>query len=74
MTVIQAQVTSGQQMSHATSSLPAGSLSHSECSTPPRSPLNVDTLSSCSQPQTSASTLPRIAVNPTSHGERRKDR
>ncbi|XP_049983254.1 disks large homolog 5 isoform X2 [Alexandromys fortis] len=51
-----------------------GSLSHSECSTPPRSPLNIDTLSSCSQPQTSASTLPRIAVNPTSHGERRKDR
>ncbi|KFO37025.1 Disks large like protein 5 [Fukomys damarensis] len=51
-----------------------GSLSHSECSTPPQSPLNIDTLPSCSQPQTSASTLPRIAVNPTSHGERRKDR
>ncbi|XP_029324934.1 disks large homolog 5 isoform X3 [Mus caroli] len=51
-----------------------GSLSHSECSTPPRSPLNIDTLSSCSQPQTTASTLPRIAVNPSSHGERRKDR
>ncbi|XP_060238137.1 disks large homolog 5 isoform X5 [Meriones unguiculatus] len=51
-----------------------GSLSHSECSTPPRSPLNIDTLSSCSQPQTSASTLPRIAVNHPSHGERRKDR
>nr|XP_044993180.1 disks large homolog 5 isoform X2 [Jaculus jaculus] len=51
-----------------------GSLSHSECSTPPRSPLSIDTLSSCSQPQTSASTLPRIAVNPASHGERRKDR
>ncbi|XP_052045844.1 disks large homolog 5 isoform X3 [Apodemus sylvaticus] len=51
-----------------------GSLSHSECSTPPRSPLNIDALSSCNQPQTSASTLPRIAVNPSSHGERRKDR
>ncbi|XP_029397172.1 disks large homolog 5 isoform X3 [Mus pahari] len=51
-----------------------GSLSHSECSTPPRSPLNIDTLSSCSQPQSAASTLPRIAVNPSSHGERRKDR
>ncbi|KAM6183856.1 disks large homolog 5 isoform 2-T2 [Erethizon dorsatum] len=51
-----------------------GSLSHSECSTPPQSPLNIDTLPSCSQPQTSASTLPRIAINPTSHGERRKDR
>ncbi|XP_058155285.1 disks large homolog 5 isoform X5 [Dasypus novemcinctus] len=51
-----------------------GSLSHSECSTPPRSPLNVDTLSSCSQSQASASTLPRIAVNPASLGERRKDR
>uniref|UniRef100_A0A8C2VYF5 Discs large MAGUK scaffold protein 5 n=2 Tax=Chinchilla lanigera TaxID=34839 RepID=A0A8C2VYF5_CHILA len=51
-----------------------GSLSHSECSTPPQSPLNTDSLPSCSQPQTSASTLPRIAVNATSHGERRKDR
>ncbi|XP_021115330.1 disks large homolog 5 isoform X3 [Heterocephalus glaber] len=51
-----------------------GSLSHSECSTPPQSPLNIDTLPSCSQPQTSASTLPRIAINATSHGERRKDR
>ncbi|XP_017352229.1 disks large homolog 5 isoform X2 [Cebus imitator] len=51
-----------------------GSLSHSECSTPPQSPLNIDTLSSCSQSQTSASTLPRIAVNPASLGERRKDR
>ncbi|XP_042815763.1 disks large homolog 5 isoform X4 [Panthera tigris] len=51
-----------------------GSLSHSECSTPPQSPLNIDTLSSCSQSQTSASTLPRIAVNPTALGERRKDR
>ncbi|XP_076980898.1 disks large homolog 5 isoform X2 [Tamandua tetradactyla] len=51
-----------------------GSLSHSECSTPPQSPLNVDTLSSCSQSQASASTLPRIAVNPASLGERRKDR
>ncbi|KAG3264610.1 discs large MAGUK scaffold protein 5, transcript variant X3 [Ictidomys tridecemlineatus] len=51
-----------------------GSLSHSECSTPPQSPLNIDTLSTCSQSQTSASTLPRIAVNPASLGERRKDR
>ncbi|KAL0615703.1 Disks large-like protein 5 [Plecturocebus cupreus] len=51
-----------------------GSLSHSECSTPPQSPLNIDTLSSCSQSQTSASTLPRIAVNPVSLGEQRKDR
>ncbi|XP_072612444.1 disks large homolog 5 isoform X6 [Vulpes vulpes] len=51
-----------------------GSLSHSECSTPPQSPLNIDTLSSCSQSQTSASTLPRIAVNPAALGERRKDR
>lgn len=51
-----------------------GSLSHSECSTPPQSPLNVDTLSSCSQSQTSASTLPRIAVNAAALGERRKDR
>ncbi|XP_037352969.1 disks large homolog 5 isoform X2 [Talpa occidentalis] len=51
-----------------------GSLSHSECSTPPQSPLNLDTLSSCSQSQTSASTLPRIAINPASLGERRKDR
>ncbi|XP_074195772.1 disks large homolog 5 isoform X7 [Rhinolophus sinicus] len=51
-----------------------GSLSHSECSTPPQSPLSVDTLSSCSQSQTSASTLPRIAVNPVALGERRKDR
>nr|XP_012321710.1 disks large homolog 5 isoform X4 [Aotus nancymaae] len=51
-----------------------GSLSHSECSTPPQSPLNINTLSSCSQSQTSASTLPRIAVNPASLGERRKDR
>ncbi|XP_023574767.1 disks large homolog 5 isoform X3 [Octodon degus] len=51
-----------------------GSLSHSECSTPPQSPLNIDTLPLCGQPQASASTLPRIAVNPTSHGERRKDR
>ncbi|KAM6185552.1 LOW QUALITY PROTEIN: disks large homolog 5 [Rhynchocyon petersi] len=51
-----------------------GSLSHSECSTPPQSPLSIDTLSSCSQSQTSASTLPRIAVNPASLGERRKDR
>ncbi|XP_023383716.1 disks large homolog 5 isoform X4 [Pteropus vampyrus] len=51
-----------------------GSLSHSECSTPPQSPLNIDTFSSCSQSQTSASTLPRIAVNPVALGERRKDR
>ncbi|XP_057362042.1 disks large homolog 5 isoform X4 [Manis pentadactyla] len=51
-----------------------GSLSHSECSTPPQSPLNIDTLSSCSQSQTSASTLPRIAINPTALGEWRKDR
>ncbi|XP_059025775.1 disks large homolog 5 isoform X3 [Mustela lutreola] len=52
-----------------------GSLSHSECSTPPQSPLSIDTLSSsCSQSQTSASTLPRIAVNPAALGERRKDR
>ncbi|XP_036121382.1 disks large homolog 5 isoform X2 [Molossus molossus] len=51
-----------------------GSLSHSECSTPPQSPLSIDTLSSCSQSQTSASTLPRIAVNPVALGERRKDR
>nr|XP_012617907.1 disks large homolog 5 isoform X4 [Microcebus murinus] len=51
-----------------------GSVSHSECSTPPQSPLNIDTLSACSQSQTSASTLPRIAVNPASLGERRKDR
>ncbi|XP_035945728.1 disks large homolog 5 isoform X4 [Halichoerus grypus] len=51
-----------------------GSLSHSECSTPPQSPLNIDTLSSCSQSQTSASTLPRIAVNPAALGDRRKDR
>uniref|UniRef100_A0A452UDF9 Disks large homolog 5 n=1 Tax=Ursus maritimus TaxID=29073 RepID=A0A452UDF9_URSMA len=51
-----------------------GSLSHSECSTPPQSPLNIDTLSSCSQSQTSASTLPRIAVNPAALGEWRKDR
>ncbi|XP_030891140.1 disks large homolog 5 [Leptonychotes weddellii] len=50
-----------------------GSLSHSECSTPPQSPLNIDTLSSCSQSQTSASTLPRIAVNPVALGDRRKD-
>uniref|UniRef100_A0A8C0KME5 Discs large MAGUK scaffold protein 5 n=1 Tax=Canis lupus dingo TaxID=286419 RepID=A0A8C0KME5_CANLU len=42
--------------------------------TPPQSPLNIDTLSSCSQSQTSASTLPRIAVNPAALGERRKDR
>ncbi|KAF5929029.1 hypothetical protein HPG69_015502 [Diceros bicornis minor] len=51
-----------------------GSLSHSECSTPPQSPLSIDTLSSCSQSQTSASTLPRIAINPAALGERRKDR
>ncbi|XP_069428651.1 disks large homolog 5 isoform X3 [Ovis canadensis] len=51
-----------------------GSLSHSECSTPPQSPLSVEGLSSCSQPQTSAATLPRIAVNPAAPGERRKDR
>nr|XP_008506307.1 PREDICTED: disks large homolog 5 isoform X1 [Equus przewalskii] len=51
-----------------------GSLSHSECSTPPQSPLNIDTLSSCSQSQASASTLPRIAINPAALGERRKDR
>ncbi|XP_062958227.1 disks large homolog 5 isoform X2 [Cynocephalus volans] len=51
-----------------------GSLSHSECSTPPQSPLNIDTLSSCRQSQTAASTLPRIAINPASLGERRKDR
>lgn len=51
-----------------------GSLSHSECSTPPQSPLSVDALSSCSQSQASASTLPRIAVNPASLGDRRKDR
>lgn len=54
--------------------LSVGSLSHSECSTPPQSPLNIDTLSSCSQSQTSASTLPRIAINPTALGEWRKDR
>ncbi|XP_060061915.1 disks large homolog 5 isoform X4 [Erinaceus europaeus] len=51
-----------------------GSLSHSECSTPPQSPLNIDSLSSCSQSQVSASTLPRIAVNTASLGDRRKDR
>ncbi|XP_075391222.1 disks large homolog 5 isoform X2 [Tenrec ecaudatus] len=51
-----------------------GSLSHSECSTPPQSPLNIDTLSSSSQSQTLASTLPRIAINPASLGEWRKDR
>eukprot|EP00069_Balaena_mysticetus_P005983 bmy_18300T0 len=51
-----------------------GSLSHSECSTPPQSPLNVEGLSSCSPSQTSAATLPRIAVNPAALGERRKDR
>ena len=54
--------------------VPAGSLSHSECSTPPQSPLSVEGLSSCSQSQTSAATLPRIAVNPAALGERRKDR
>ncbi|XP_006837537.1 PREDICTED: disks large homolog 5-like [Chrysochloris asiatica] len=51
-----------------------GSLSHSECNTPPQSPLSLDTLSSCSQSQTLASTLPRIAINPASLGEWRKDR
>nr|XP_030718574.1 disks large homolog 5 isoform X5 [Globicephala melas] len=51
-----------------------GSLSHSECSTPPQSPLNVEGLSSCSPSQTSAATLPRIAINPAALGERRKDR
>ncbi|XP_010587563.2 disks large homolog 5 isoform X1 [Loxodonta africana] len=51
-----------------------GSLSHSECSTPPQSPLSIDALSSCSQSQASVSTLPRIAVNPVSLGEWRKDR
>ncbi|ELW61458.1 Disks large like protein 5 [Tupaia chinensis] len=69
---------SEMRASHGSNSLPSsarlGSLSHSECSTPPQSPLNIDTLSSCSQSQTSASTLPRIAVNPASLGERRKDR
>lgn len=59
---------------HYPTPLLAGSLSHSECSTPPQSPLNIDTFSSCSQSQTSASTLPRIAVNPVALGERRKDR
>ncbi|KAK2098403.1 Disks large 5 [Saguinus oedipus] len=69
---------SEMRATHGSNSLPSsarlGSLSHSECSTPPQSPLNIDTLSSCSQSQTSASTLPRIAVNPASLGERRKDR
>ncbi|XP_004383225.1 disks large homolog 5 [Trichechus manatus latirostris] len=51
-----------------------GSLSHSECSTPPQSPLSIDALSSYNQSQASASTLPRIAVNPASLGEWRKDR
>ncbi|XP_054987860.1 disks large homolog 5 [Sorex araneus] len=46
-----------------------GSLSHSECSTPPQSPLSMDALSSCTQP--SAATMPRVAVN---LGDRRKDR
>ncbi|XP_045147635.1 disks large homolog 5 [Echinops telfairi] len=50
-----------------------GSLSHSECSTPPQSPLNIDTLFSSSQSQTLASTSPRIAINPASLGEWRKD-
>lgn len=49
---------------------PAGSLSHSECSTPPQSPLSMDTLS-CAPAQLSASTMPRVAV---SLGDRRKDR
>uniref|UniRef100_A0A7N9CZX5 Disks large homolog 5 n=1 Tax=Macaca fascicularis TaxID=9541 RepID=A0A7N9CZX5_MACFA len=69
---------SEMRATHGSNSLPSsarlGSVSHSECSTPPQSPLNIDTLSSCSQSQTSASTLPRIAVNPASLGERRKDR
>ncbi|MFT7807171.1 disks large homolog 5 isoform X1 [Arapaima gigas] len=58
----------------------AGSLSHSECSspsliTPPQSPLNLETTSfASSQSQSSISTLPRISVSPIPVGERRKDR
>lgn len=58
----------------------AGSLSHSECSspsliTPPQSPLNLETSSfASSQSQGSISTLPRISVSPVPIGERRKDR
>ncbi|KAF4794535.1 hypothetical protein TURU_101744 [Turdus rufiventris] len=58
----------------------AGSLSHSECSspsliTPPQSPLNLETSSfTSSQSQNSLSTLPRISISPVSVGERRKDR
>ncbi|XP_029465375.1 disks large homolog 5 isoform X2 [Rhinatrema bivittatum] len=57
-----------------------GSLSHSECSspsltTPPQSPLNLETSSfASSQSQNSISTLPRISVSPVPTGERRKDR
>lgn len=58
----------------------AGSLSHSECSspslvTPPQSPLNLETSSfASSQSQNSLSTLPRISVSPVSMGQRRKDK
>ncbi|RMC11672.1 hypothetical protein DUI87_11794 [Hirundo rustica rustica] len=61
-------------------SMSAGSLSHSECSspsliTPPQSPLNLETSSfTSSQSQNSLSTLPRISISPVSVGERRKDR
>ncbi|XP_049644053.1 disks large homolog 5 [Suncus etruscus] len=48
-----------------------GSLSHSECSTPPQSPLSMDAVSSCALNPPSAATLPRVAV---SHGDQRKDR
>nr|XP_033796802.1 disks large homolog 5 isoform X2 [Geotrypetes seraphini]XP_033796803.1 disks large homolog 5 isoform X2 [Geotrypetes seraphini] len=57
-----------------------GSLSHSECSspsltTPPQSPLNLETSSFASnQSQNSICTLPRISVSPVPIGEHRKDR
>ncbi|KAJ7415773.1 hypothetical protein WISP_76277 [Willisornis vidua] len=63
-----------------TGGMSAGSLSHSECSspsliTPPQSPLNLETSSfTSSQSQNSLSTLPRISISPVSIGERRKDR
>uniref|UniRef100_A0A8C5QQZ9 Discs large MAGUK scaffold protein 5 n=1 Tax=Leptobrachium leishanense TaxID=445787 RepID=A0A8C5QQZ9_9ANUR len=57
-----------------------GSLSHSECSSPsltspPHSPLNLETSSfASSQSQNSVASLPRISISTVPMGERRKDR
>ncbi|KAM8836250.1 disks large homolog 5-like isoform 2-T2 [Spinachia spinachia] len=69
-------VTSVAEVHIEADSVSAGSLSHSECSspTPPTSPVNLETSSfTSSQSQSSVSTQPRTSLSPAPVGDRRKD-